>query len=301
MDVINRINELKKKHNAVILAHNYQVPEVQDIADYTGDSLGLSVTASKTNASVIVFCGVYFMAETAKILSPEKTILIPDTTAGCPMADMITAGQLRALKREHPQAKVLCYVNSSAEVKAECDLCCTSANAVSIVQKAFNEDDEIIFVPDRYLALYTAAQVKRKFFFWKGYCPTHFRILPEYVIKKKNEHPNALVLVHPECRPEVTALADKVLSTGGMLAFVKQSSSKEFIIGTEHGIIHSLKKENPTKDFYPVTDMALCPNMKKITLGKVVRSLETMREEVTVPPEIIQRAQKSIQKMLEYS
>ena len=201
MELVEKINRLKKEKNAVILAHNYQLPEVQDIADYVGDSLGLSIQASKTNADVIVFCGVYFMAETAKILSPEKIVLIPDRKAGCPMADMITAEELRKLKAEHPKAKVLCYVNTTAEVKAECDVCCTSGNAERIVRESFQKDDEIIFVPDQYLAHYISTQVGRDFILWKGYCPTHVKILPEDIAEEKGALPNAEVMVHPECPP----------------------------------------------------------------------------------------------------
>ncbi len=301
MNTIDKIRQLKEKLNAVILVHNYQLPEVQDIADYRGDSLGLSIEAAKTKASVIVFCGVLFMAETAKILSPEKTVLIPDRLAGCPMADMITADQLRQLKREHPGAKTLCYVNSSAEIKAECDLCCTSGNALKIVEKAFGPDDEIIFVPDEYLARYTASQLPRKFIFWKGYCPTHARILPEHVLRKKKEHPDARVIVHPECTPGVTALADRVLSTGGISAYARSSDAEEFIVGTEEGMVYRLKEDNPGKKFYPVNEISVCPNMKRITLDKLIYALENKKEEITLPEDIIVRAQKSIQKMLNYT
>ncbi|MBN2483271.1 MAG: quinolinate synthase NadA [Candidatus Omnitrophica bacterium] len=301
MDAIEKIQKLKQKLNAVILAHNYQLPQIQDIADYRGDSLGLSIEAAKTKADVIVFCGVYFMAETAKILSPQKTVLIPDRQAGCPMADMITADQLRTLKKEHPSAKALCYVNSSAEVKAECDVCCTSGNALEVVAGAFREDEEIIFVPDQYLARYTASQIDRNFVFWKGYCPTHARILPQHLRGKRAEHPGALVLVHPECTPHVTALADAVLSTGGMSKYVKQSDCKEFIIGTEEGMVYRLSQDNPDKKFYAISDIAVCPNMKKITLDKVLYSLENIYEEITLPEDIIARAQKSIQKMVSYT
>jgi quinolinate synthase len=205
MELVEKIGRLKKERNAVILAHNYQIPEVQDIADYVGDSLGLSVQASKTTADVIVFCGVYFMAETAKILSPERIVLIPDEKAGCPMADMITADQLRKLKAEHPRAKVLCYVNTTAAVKAECDICCTSGNAERIVREAFRSEDEVIFVPDQYLAHYVSTQVGRDFIAWKGFCPTHARILPEDILAQKKRYPEAKVIVHPECTVGVTS------------------------------------------------------------------------------------------------
>lgn len=298
MNFQKRIEELKKERNAVILVHNYQLPEVQDIGDFTGDSLGLSIEASKTTADVIVFCGVHFMAETAKILSPEKTVLIPDANAGCPMADMITADQLRELKAKHPGAKVMCYVNTSAEVKAECDYCCTSANAEQMLNEAFNEDEEIIFVPDKYLASYAASKTGRKVVLWNGYCKSHLKILPEHVQQQRQLHPNAIVMAHPECLGPVTQLADAVLSTSGMLNYVKRSEATEFIVGTEIGMLHALKKANPGKKFYPASDLAVCPNMKKITLAKVVRSLEQMKDEVILPEEIILKAQKSIFRMI---
>lgn len=301
MRLIEKIKKLKKEKNAVILAHNYQIPDVQDIADYVGDSLGLSIQASKTDADVIVFCGVYFMAETAKILSPQKTVLIPDPNAGCPMADMITADQLRALKAQHPQAKVLCYVNTTAEVKAECDLGCTSSNALQLVRDAFREDEEIIFVPDKYLANYVSTQVGRTFIAWKGFCPTHARILPEAIEEQERLHPEAEVMVHPECMPGVIAVADKVLSTGGMCAYARESASKEFIVGTEVGILHRLRLENPGKKFYPASELAVCPNMKRTTLEKVLWSLEGMTHEITVPEDVISRARRSIERMLNYT
>ncbi len=300
MELIEKINRLRKEKNAVILAHNYQRAEVQDIADYVGDSLGLSIQASKTTADVIVFCGVYFMAETAKILSPEKTVLIPDKNAGCPMADMITAEELRKLKREHPLAKVLCYVNTTADVKAECDVCCTSGNAERIVREAFRSDDEIIFAPDQYLAHFISTQVGREFISWKGYCPTHVKILPEDIAMKRALHQGAEVIVHPECTPAVTSLADKVLSTEGMCRYVRASKAKEFIIGTEAGILHRLKKENPDKFFYPASERAVCPNMKLTNLEKVLWSFEEMRHEVIVPPDVIEKARKSLRIMLDH-
>ncbi len=300
MQLLDKINKLRKERNAVILAHNYQRPEIQDIADYVGDSLGLSVQASKTDAEVIVFCGVHFMAETAKILSPEKTVLLPDKDSACPMADMINADQLRKLKAAHPGAKVLCYVNTSAEVKAECDLCCTSSNAVKIVREAFAPEEEIIFVPDKYLAHYTAAQAGRQLIVWKGFCPTHARILPEAIEEQKRLHPRAKVIVHPENRPEVIALADAVLSTGGMSKFAQDDDAGEFIVGTEIGILHRMRKENPAKTFYPASEMAICPNMKRTTLEKVLWSLEEMTFRIEVPAEIMARARGSIMRMLEF-
>lgn len=300
MELIKEIKRLKKERNAVILAHNYQIPEVQDIADYVGDSLGLSIQASQTNAQVIVFCGVYFMAETAKILSPDKTVLIPDKNAGCPMADMITAEELRKLKTEHPRAKVLCYVNTTAAVKAECDVCCTSGNAEKIVHEAFRADDEIIFVPDQYLAGYIAKRAGREFILWKGFCPSHVKILPEDIAREKVLHKNAEVLVHPECPANITSIADQVLSTEGMCRYVKESKTHEFIIGTEIGILHRMQKENPEKTFYPASERATCPNMKLTTLEKVLWSLEEMRFEVTVPRDIMQKAQTCLRRMIDY-
>ena len=300
MELVERINKLRREKKAVILAHNYQLPEVQDIADYVGDSLGLSVQASRTDAEVIVFCGVHFMAETAKILSPGKTVLLPDKDSACPMADMINADQLRKLKAQHPRAKVMCYVNTSAEVKAECDICCTSSNAEKIALEAFAADEEVIFVPDKYLAHYVAAQTGRKFIVWKGFCPTHARILPEAILEQQRLHPAAKVIVHPENRPEVIALADRVLSTGGMSSYARDDEAKEFIVGTEIGILHRMQKENPGKIFYRVSDLAICPNMKRTTLEKVLWSLEEMTFEIEVPPETMARARTSITRMLEF-
>jgi len=300
MELVEKINKLRKEKKAVILAHNYQLPEVQDIADYVGDSLGLSVQASRTNAEVIVFCGVHFMAETAKILSPQKTVLLPDKDSACPMADMINADQLRQLKARHPLAKVMCYVNTSAEVKAECDICCTSSNAEKIALEAFAADEEVIFVPDKYLAHYVASQTGRKFIPWKGFCPTHARILPEAILEQQRLHPNAKVIVHPENRPEVIALADRVLSTGGMSNFARDDEAEEFIVGTEIGILHRLKKENPDKTFYRVSDLAVCPNMKRTTLEKVLWALEEMTFAIEVAPEIMARARGCITRMMEF-
>ena len=299
-DLVKKIKELKEKRNAVILVHNYQRPEVQDIADFTGDSLGLSTEASKTNADVIVFCGVYFMAETAKILSPKKTVLIPDPSAGCPMADMITAQDVRTLREQHPKAKVVCYVNTSADVKAECDYCCTSANAVEMLQDGFTDKDEIIFVPDKHLGSYAAFKANRNVIFWEGYCPSHAKILPEHIFALKREHPQAKVMAHPECSAAVLKISDAILSTSGMLKYAKESTAKEFIVATEIGMEYPLKVENPTKVFYPATLLASCPNMKKTTLEKVVQSLEKMIYEVTLSNDLIARAKKPIDNMLRF-
>jgi quinolinate synthase len=300
MNIADRIKKLKKEKNAVILAHNYQLPEVQDIADFVGDSLGLSIEAARTDAAIIVFCGVHFMAETAKILSPQKIVLLPDKNAGCPMADMIDAEGLKSLQAKHPNAVTVCYVNTSAAVKAHCDYCCTSANALKIVQNILlnHKDKEIIFIPDKYLAQYVSAQVKHDFIIWEGYCPTHAKILPENIMQAKRLYPKAKVIVHPECRPTVTALADVVTSTEGMSKYIQKAPEMGFIIGTETGIIHRMKKENPDKYFYPVTEVAVCPNMKKITLEKVLWSLEDLSYEITVPPDVIGKARLSIERML---
>ncbi|MFH1354694.1 MAG: quinolinate synthase NadA [Candidatus Omnitrophota bacterium] len=293
-----KINKLKKSRDAIILAHNYQLPEVQDVADFRGDSLELSRIAAKTDAKVIVFCGVHFMAETAFILSPEKKVIMPDINAGCPMANMITASDLKKLKKEHPQAAVVGYVNTSAEVKAELDYCCTSTNAVTVVN-ALKDKKEIIFVPDKYLADYVSRQTGRKLISWNGYCPTHVKILPTDVKREKRFHPKAKVIVHPECTAEVIALADAALSTSKMAKYVRESQAEEFIIGTEVGLIYRLKKDNPTKEFYPASEAAVCPNMKRTTQEKIVWSLEELKEEVKVSDYIRARAKKSIDRMME--
>ncbi len=299
MTITEKINQLKKEKNAVILAHNYELPEIQDIADFVGDSLGLSMEAAKTDASVIVFCGVHFMAETAKILSPQKTVLLPEKDAGCPMADMIDAAALKALQSAHPGAITMCYVNSSAAVKALCDYCCTSANALKMAEKILPQNNEIIFVPDQYLARYVSAQLRHDFILWEGYCPIHAEITPEDIRKARSLHPGAKVIVHPECKPSITALADMVSSTEGMARYVKNSTDSEFIIGTEIGIIYRMQKENPRKTFYPASDKAICADMKKITLERVLWSLENLAYEITLDPEIAAKAERSIERMLQ--
>ncbi|MFQ6002414.1 MAG: quinolinate synthase NadA [Candidatus Zixiibacteriota bacterium] len=296
--LVNHILKLKEERKAIILAHNYQIGEVQDIADFVGDSLGLSQQAANTNAVVIVFCGVHFMAETAKILSIEKTVLMPDLNAGCAMANMITPRQLKEMKRKHPGAVVVSYINTTAEIKAEVDYCCTSANSVKVVQ-AIPKEKEILFIPDKYLGDYISKQANRKMILWEGYCPTHRRILGEDILKKKALYPKAEVLVHPECTPDVIAMADKVLSTSGICRYAKESNSEEFIIGTEVGILHRLQKESPNKRFYPASILSDCPNMKLNNLEKILWSLEDMVYEVEVPTDIAQRAKRSIDRMLE--
>jgi quinolinate synthase len=296
--LVDDILKLKEQRKAIILAHNYQIGEVQDIADFVGDSLDLSQRAAKTEAEVVVFCGVNFMAETAKILSPNKTVLMPDVNAGCAMANMITLRQLKEMKKKYPEAVVVSYVNTTAEIKAESDYCCTSANAVKVVQ-AIPREKEILFIPDKYLGDYVSGQANRKMILWEGYCPTHRRILAEDILKKKAQYPKAEVLIHPECTPDVIAMADKVLSTSGICRYAKESNSEEFIIGTEIGILHRLKKESPNKKFYPASILSDCPNMKLNNLEKILWSLEDMIYKVEVPPDIAQRAKRSLDKMLE--
>lgn len=269
---------------------------MQDIADFVGDSLELSQNAAATGSEVIVFCGVHFMAETASILCPDKTVLLPDIHAGCPMANMITADKLVERKRELPGAAVVCYVNSTAEVKAESDICCTSANAVKVVESL--DAAKILFVPDQYLGHYVSTMTDKEMVFWPGYCPTHLRIQPRDIIRLKKEYPQAKAMVHPECRPEVIALADEVLSTGGMCRFVRQTEAREIIVGTELGIIYRLRKENPHKQYIPVSEQAVCPNMKLITLEKILWSLEEMAPEVKVSREVRRKAKSAVDRML---
>ena len=295
--LVNEIMELKKQRNAIILVHNYQRGEVQDVADYVGDSLGLSQNAARSDAEVIVFCGVHFMAETASILCPDKTVLMPDVRAGCPMANMITEEALHTLKDNHPEATVVCYINTSADVKAESDICCTSSNAVKVVESIC--EPEVIFVPDKYLAHYVSTKTEKKIISWNGFCPTHVKILPEHVLMQKKLHPEAEVMVHPECTPPVIALADEVFSTGGMCRHAQESKACEIIVGTEVGILHKLRKENPNKTFYPASESAICPNMKLTTLEKVLWSLQDMKNEIRVSQDIQLRAKKAIDKMLE--
>ncbi|MBQ9337351.1 MAG: quinolinate synthase NadA [Lentisphaeria bacterium] len=298
--MIDRIDALKKERGAVILAHNYELAEVQDIADYTGDSLELSIRAAETQARTILFCGVSFMAETAKVLSPDKTVLIPAPHAGCAMADMVDAAGLAALKAQHPGAVVVTYVNSTAEVKALSDICVTSANAEKIVRQ-IPADKEIIFVPDMNLGRNIMNKTGRKMIFWQGFCPTHRRITNAEIERRKKEFPNALVLAHPECNPEIAPLVDEFLSTGGICKYVKQSSRREFIIVTEIGILHRLQKENPDKVLIPGSAQAVCPWMKLIRLADVLRSLEKMEHAVDLSADLIERAAQPIRKMLELS
>ncbi len=295
--ITEKILDLKEKRDAVILAHNYQLGEIHDIADFVGDSLDLSQKAAQTDAKVIVFCGVHFMAETASLLCPDKIVLLPDEHAGCPMADMVTVEDLRKKKSESPDASVVCYINTTAAVKTECDICCTSSNALKVVS-TIPEGKPIIFVPDRYLGAFAAAQSDREMMLWPGYCPTHQRITADDIVKLKKQYPEAQVVVHPECRSDVTALADKALGTGGMMRYARESEHKDFIIGTEIGIIYRLRKENPSKRFIPASEQAICPNMKLITLEKILWSLEGMVYQVSVPEELRDKARKPVERML---
>ncbi|NIR48020.1 quinolinate synthase NadA, partial [candidate division KSB1 bacterium] len=278
--ISKQIKKLAKERNALILAHNYQPPEIQDIADFTGDSLELSLSAAQTDADVIVFCGVLFMAQTAAILSPDKTVLLPRMEAGCPLADMITAEDLSGKIKDLGRIPVVTYVNSPASVKAVSTICCTSANALSVVNSL--DADEILMVPDRNLAQYTALRTNKTVHYWNGFCPAHESLSAEQVLSAKEAHPQAAFMAHPECRPEVLALADAVLSTSGMLKYAKDSDRKTFIVGTEEGILYPLRRQNPHKTFYSVSDSMICKDMKKIKLVDILVSLENMKLEVTV-------------------
>jgi len=296
-NIQQKIEKLKQNRNAVILVHNYQLPEVQDIADYVGDSLELARISSTTTQDVIVFCGVHFMAETAKILNPEKTVLMPDLHAGCPMADMITPDKLQAEKEEHPGAAVVTYINSTAPVKALSDICCTSANGVKVVKSL--PQSEIIFTPDKYLGAYIHRQIPEKtFYLWNGYCPTHMVFTRERLLEIKHRHPAAEVLVHPECRVEIQELADAICSTSQMIRHAQQSNTKEFIICTEVGMLYRLGKENPGKTFIPGDAHAICPNMKLTTLEKVLWSLEDNEHRISIDEEIRIKALDAIDRMV---
>ena len=297
------IKALKRRRNAVILAHNYQVGEIQDIADFTGDSLGLAQQAQKVKASVIVFSGVLFMAETVSILCPDKTVLVPDLEAGCSLASMIRPDDVRKWKVEHPNGIVVAYVNTTAEVKAEADYCCTSSNAVKVVS-AIPEDKEILFVPDFYLGSYVQMKTGRKnITIWKGYCHVHVMIKSERLAQLKKEHDKAELLMHPECGCLTKSMeyADQILSTEGMVQYVRQSKAPEFIVATETGILHKMQKENPEKQFIPATNQAVCNYMKQNTLEKIVLSLERMQYEIKVPDSVRKRAILPIERMLQVS
>ena len=291
------IKLLKKQNDIIILAHNYQIPEIQDIADFVGDSLDLALKATKTDAQNIIFCGVDFMAESAKILNPDKNVIHPDKGANCPMAAMVDVESLGWLINENKDATVVSYVNTTADVKAMSDICCTSSNGVKVVSSA--QTEKVIFVPDRNLGLYIQRFVKDKeIILWPGICPTHHKISEKDIKLLKKEHPKAEILVHPECRPEVIDISDHALSTNGMVNHVKNSKCNEFIIGTEKDLCYRLKKENPKKNFYPV-ETAVCPNMKKITLEKVLKSMESLEPKIELSNEIMKKAKKPLQKMIE--
>ena len=295
--IAQEIRSLLKERNAILLAHNYQRPEIQEIADLTGDSLELSIKAAKTDADVIVFCGVHFMAETASIVSPDKKVLIPRMDAGCPMADMITPEALKARLAELGEMPVVTYVNSSASVKAHSTICCTSANAVAVVNSL--AEDEILMTPDRNLCRYAASKSSKKIHCWDGYCPIHDRLSAEEVLAAKASHPEALFIAHPECRTEVLDLADAVLSTSGMLDFAKNSDNKSFIVGTEEGLIYPLHKANPNKAFYSVSEFMMCEDMKRTTLDDVLKAITTMTHEVKVSEDVRKLAISAVQRMLE--
>ena len=297
IELKQEIRRLLKERDAILLAHNYQRDEIQEIADITGDSLGLSIEAGKTDKSVIVFCGVHFMAESAYIISPNKKVILPRLDAGCPMADMIDAEKLKAFKEQHPGSVVVTYVNSTAEVKALSDICCTSANAVKVVQ-SLKDAEKIIMTPDKNLAQYTAKFVDKEVIYYEGYCPTHHDLLPEHIVTAKETHPDALFIAHPECRPEVLEYADHICSTSGMYEYAKKSDAKKFIIGTEMGILYRLRKDNPEKEFYLASKKLVCPNMKLTRLEDIYESLKDMKNVVTVPEEIRVQAKKALDKML---
>ena len=294
-----KIARLKEELRAVIVAHNYQRPEVQDIADFVGDSLELSRQCTEVDAETIVFCGVRFMAETAAILNPDRTVLLSEGNAGCPLVDMINIDELRGWRQRYPGASVVCYINSSAEIKAESDVCCTSANSDKVVNSVTNDD--IIFIPDQNLGAYTATRTKKRLILYPGFCYVHHRLKPEQVKLAKQLHPEAQLLVHPECQPEVIALAEAALSTSQILRYVKASSHNSFIIGTEEGILHRLRLENPDKSFYLISNSQICTDMKKTTLETIVQTMELRQNIVTVPEEVRLKAKQAVDRMLAVS
>jgi quinolinate synthase len=292
-----RLEQLKKERNAIILAHYYQRDEIQEVADFRGDSFLLAQKAATTDADVIVFCGVHFMGESAKILAYDKTVLVPDERAGCPMADMVNVEGLRELKRKHPNAAVVTYINSSAEIKAETDICCTSSNAVKIIQSI--DADEIIWVPDKNLGQYVAQFTDKKMIIWEGYCNTHDMLTVKDVMEMKAKYPNAQFVAHPECRPEVLKLADFIGSTTAIIKYCRESPHQEFIVGTEDGTGYQLRKDSPHKTFHFASKFLVCPNMKVNNLKKLVKCLETMRPQIYVPPHIADKARVSLERMLQ--
>ncbi len=296
-----KIRSLLKKKNAILLAHNYQRDEIQEIADYAGDSLGLSQTAAETKADIIIFCGVHFMAESASILSPHKTVLLPNIEAGCPMADMVTPKKLKEVKKAHPGAVVVCYINSSAEVKAESDICCTSSNAVRVLE-SLNGAQKVLMIPDMNLAKYVQRFTRKKIIPWKGFCPTHHNFIKvKDVQNAMGQHKDAVFMAHPECVPDVLSLADYISSTSGMIQFARECPHQEIIVGTEIGIGYRLRKENPGKNFYFPSKEQICPNMKVTILEDVLTALEEEKHKITVPEEISAKAHSALQKMLSLS
>ncbi len=290
------VQRLKKEKNAVILAHNYQIGEVQDVADYVGDSFGLAQKAAESDAGVIIFCGVHFMAESAKILAPEKKVILPVKEAGCPLADMAEVEAVRAKKKEHPEAAVVAYVNTSAAVKAEIDVCCTSSNAVQVVESLPQE--EILFLPDKNLGHYISQKTDKKIIIWEGYCITHHRVDLKELGKVRENHPGAPIAVHPECPPEIVQQADYAGGTSGILRFARETDAQTVIIGTEMGMLHRLQKENPEKTFFLLSPRLICVNMKKTTLEKVLLSLQELAPQIEVEEEIAQKAKQSLERML---
>jgi len=295
-ELAGKIRELAKEKNAIILAHNYQVPEVQDIADLTGDSLALSIQASETEADIIIFCGVRFMAETAAIVCPDKKVILPVKNAGCGMADMLNASELKAEKAKYPGIPVVTYVNSTAEVKSESDICCTSANAVQVVKSL--KATEVLMTPDKNLAMWAQRHTDKKIHYWSGYCPIHNELTIDQIKKAKAAHPEALLMAHPECVPEVLDMADAVRSTSGMLTFAAESKAKEFIVATEVGLLHQLKKQNPAKQFYAASSEMICKDMKKTGLKELLRALQTEGPVIILPEPIRLRALKAVERMM---
>jgi quinolinate synthase len=291
-----RIQQLKKERNAIILAHYYQRDEIQEVADFRGDSFLLAQKAATTDADVIVFCGVHFMGESAKILAYDKTVLVPDERAGCPMADMVNVDGLRELKKKHPKAKVVAYINTSAEVKAETDICCTSANSIKVIESV--DSDEIIWVPDKNLGDYVSKFTNKKMYIWEGYCNTHDMLTVKDVYEMKEKYPDAQFVVHPECRPDVVRLGDFVGSTTGIIKYCRESDCQEFIVGTEDGTGYQLRMDSPHKKFHMATKYLVCPNMKVNNLKKVARALETMQPQIYVSPQVADKARGSLERML---
>jgi quinolinate synthase len=295
-EIKQEIRRLLDQHDAILLAHNYQRDEIQEIADITGDSLALSISAAETEHKVIVFCGVHFMAESAALLAPDKVVLIPRSDAGCPMADMVTAEGLREMKKKYPDATVVTYVNSTAAVKAESDICCTSSNAINVINSL--DADEVILVPDQNLGRYIAKHTDKTCYFWEGYCPTHERLSVEDIERAQREHPDALFMAHPECPPEILDMADHICSTSGMYSYANKNPARKFIIGTEMGILYRLRKDNPEKEFILPTSKLICPNMKLTSLEDVLKCLQTMSPEVCVPDDVRDKARLTLDRML---